>query len=75
MDYEGGSEKRYWFAVPVKDAAKLYDNVLYVDLYNTDFKYFHLELIKEKKYAYAYFGPAETPEEVEAVISAVTAGK
>ena len=73
--YEGGSENRYWFAVPVKDATRLHDNILLIDLYNTDFEYFLLELITEEKYAYAYFGPAETPEEMEAVIKAVSGGK
>ena len=73
--YEGGSENRYWFAVPVKDATKLHDNLLYVDLYNTDFEYFLLMQIEKEEKAYAYFGPAETPEEVEEVIKAVSGGK
>lgn len=75
VEYEGGSENRFWFAVPVKDATKLHDNMLLIDLYNTDFEYFLLELITEEKYAYAYFGPAETPEEMEAVIKAVSGGQ
>lgn len=73
--YEGGSENRYWFAVPVKDATKLHDNLLYVDLYNTDFEYFLLMQIEKEEKAYAYLGPAETPEEVEEVIKAVSGGK
>lgn len=72
VDYEGGSENRFWFAVPVKDATKLHDNMLYVDLYNTEFEYFLLMLIEKEEKAYAYFGPAETPEEVEKVITAVS---
>ena len=73
--YEGGSENRYWFAVPVKDATKLHDNMLYIDLYNTDFEYFLLMLMEKEEKAYAYFGPAETPEEVEKVINAVSGKK
>lgn len=72
IDYEGGSENRFWFAVPVKDSTKLHDNMLYVDLYNTEFEYFLLVQITNEEKAYAYFGPAETPEEVEKVINAVS---
>lgn len=75
VDYEGGADDRYFFAVPVKDATKLHDNMLLIDLYDTDFEYFLLELITEEKYAYAYFGPAETLEEMEKVINAVSGGK
>lgn len=75
VDYEGGSDDRFWFAVPVKDATKLHDNMLIIDLYDTDFEYFLLELMTEERYVYAYFGPAETPEEVEEVIKAVSGGK
>lgn len=72
IDYEGGSENRFCFAVPVKDATKLHDNMLYVDLYGTEFEYFLLMLVEKEAKACAYFGPAETPEEVEKVITAVS---
>ena len=75
VEYEGGSEDRFWFAVPVKDATKLHDNMLYIDLYNTEFEYFLLTVMEKEEKAYAYFGPAETPEEVEKVIKAVSGKK
>lgn len=40
VEYEGGSENRFWFAVPVDDATKLHDHMLYVDLYETEFDFF-----------------------------------
>ncbi|MBP3577280.1 MAG: hypothetical protein J6K15_04135 [Lachnospiraceae bacterium] len=75
VDYEGGSENRFWFAVPVDDATRLHDNMLYVDMYGTEFEIFLLMLIEKEEKAYAYFGPAETPEEVEKVIKSTANAK
>lgn len=68
VEYEGGSENRFWFAVPVDDATKLHDNMLYVDLYGTEFEVFLIMLVEKEETAYAYFGPAKTAEEVEEVL-------